>query len=706
MFKMKKKQKLILKRKIDHIVDQCPGISRETAEEYLKTSNNDVQQAIAKYNAKGGHETDDVESQVLTPKTDATAVPSVNGDTATPKGPPDVPVAVEPTAPEPAVPELVAPEPAAPEPAALEPIVEPEPEPEPAPEPEPEPVAPEPVVEKIPQFDFQHYHSLPRIPIPNRTGSHSLDGFSVEGIISAIQKGSPAADLRDLLSALKKRDANKLEEILNAEVEGFPAVFFVVETNDADLVRYWIKYGGNPNATHGPRRFPLLAFAIMRGIGSRPRATKTVETLLRLGASPHVIPQIYYDPFDRDLRGSWVADEESYVIADDTQPWCTLEVRRHLVTALSLTQRYRLYQASKLNAVSGREQTLVLRKNADEILGLHQTIIGQAMAAYSLRKSFFIHLAMPTRKPLVLLFAGPKGHGKSELANRLGYLLSSELANVDCADFKYEDELFGPKSPQQGYDLGSSLNNFLARNAGRRSIVFMDEFEKFDPTIRSTFLIPFDQGEYTDRRNTQKVDCSKTIWILTTNMFDGIIHEICEGRGETSSNPNLGPEDLTLRRLLGHRLLKESIACFGSPLACRITEIIPFLPFNREEQALLADRCIMEMEAKIAEPIVKATNPDDDKLVGNVHLQMTDNAAVCTHIADNYYLPELGARSISRGVDATITNPLVNWYLEDGDDFTEDQAHTHFRVGMNKSNEVMVWPVTRALDSTTLLDLS
>ncbi|XXG99466.1 hypothetical protein Hte_005805 [Hypoxylon texense] len=724
---MKKKQKLLLKRKIDQVVEQCPGLSRETAEEYLKITQNDVQQAIAKFKFSG-HETDEVESQVLTPKTDATNVPSVNGETAAPKAPSAEPTIAKPATPEPVVPEPVAPEPAAPEPEAPEPVV-----PEAA-APEPEPVASQPDTSfthqvKAPKldvdFNFQHYHSLPRLSPPDRLpapGPHNIDGFPVEGVIGAIQNGYSATNLRDLLCYFQKKDGNALKESLNADVEGFPATFYVVETKDADLVRYWIKYGGNPNAIHGLRRFPLLAFAILRGVDSRPKATKTIETLLRLGASPHVIPEMYYDPFDRDLHGSWVADEDSYVIADDTQPWCTLEIRRHLVTALSLTQRYRLWQASRLSQVSGREQTLVIRKNAEEILGLHQTIIGQSMAAYSLRKSFFMyvptdhrwfarlmrsrHLAMPSRKPLVLLFAGPKGHGKSELANRLGYLLSSELANVDCADFKYEDELFGPKPPQQGHDLGSSLNNFLARNAGRRSIVFMDEFEKFDDTIRSGLLIPFDQGEYTDRRNTQKIDCSKTIWILATNQFDSIIRDLCEGREEISSNPNLGPQDLTLRRQLCHRILKESMTSFGAPLACRITEIIPFLEFNREEQALLADRCILEMEEKIAEPVVKSTNPDEDKLVGNVHLQITENATICSHIADNYYVPELGARSISRGVDATITNPLVNWYLEDGDDFTEDQAHVQFRVGANKSNEVMVWPVSRALDSTVLLDLS
>ncbi|KAI0161903.1 P-loop containing nucleoside triphosphate hydrolase protein [Hypoxylon sp. FL1284] len=711
MFKMKKKQRFLLKRKIDQIVDQCPGISRETAEEYLKASQNDVQKAIAKYKISD-HETDEVESQALTPKTDTANVPSVNGEGAATKGPSEERVTAEPAAPGPVVPEPTAPEPTASElissePTALEPTAE---EPEVIVT-EPEPIAPEPVDESPkPAVDnLQQYASLPRFSPPEKSltqASHSADGVSIEGIIGAVQNGYSANDLYDLLSYLKKRDGAKLREGLNSEIGGFPAIFFIVETNDADLIRLWINFGGNPNATHGPRNFPLLIFAILRGIDSRLRATRTIETLLRLGASPHVVPAMYYEPFDSDLYGSWVADEDSYVIADDTQPWCTLDVRRHLVTALSLTQRYRLWQASKLSPVSGREQTLVLRKGADEILGLQQTIIGQSMAAYSLRKSFFIHLAVPSRKPLVLLFAGPKGHGKSELANRLGYLLSSELANVDCADFNYEDELFGPKQPHQGYDIGSSLNNFLARNSGRRSIVFMNEFERFDETIRSALLLPFDQGEYIDRRNARKIDCSKTIWILATNKFDGIIHDMCVGRRETSPSPNLGPEDLTLRRQLCHRLLKESMTSFGASLACRISEVIPFLAFSKEEQALLADRCIMEMEERIAAPVVKATNPDEDQLVGNVHLQISDNAAVCSHIADNYYIPELGARSISRGVDATITNPLVNWYLEDGDDFAEDQAHSHFRVGANKSNEVLVWPVTRTLDSTTLLELS
>lgn len=108
----------------------------------------------------------------------------------------------------------------------------------------------------------------------------------------------------------------------------------------------------------------------------------------------------------------------------------------------------------------------------------------------------FSHLAMSREKPLVLLFAGPSGHGKTELARKFGELMSLDLLTVDCTMFTREDELFGPKPPYQGYQAGSPLNNFLARMSGRKSIVFMDEFEKTSKEVRNALLLPFENGTF------------------------------------------------------------------------------------------------------------------------------------------------------------------------------------------------------------------
>jgi ATP-dependent Clp protease ATP-binding subunit ClpA len=93
------------------------------------------------------------------------------------------------------------------------------------------------------------------------------------------------------------------------------------------------------------------------------------------------------------------------------------------------------------------------------------------------------------------MIVGPSGHGKTELARRLGALLSLQLHVSDCTIASRENELFGPKKPYVGADEGFPLNNFLAANNGKKCIVFLDEFEKTTADIWNALLIPFDRGK-------------------------------------------------------------------------------------------------------------------------------------------------------------------------------------------------------------------
>jgi ATP-dependent Clp protease ATP-binding subunit ClpA len=66
---------------------------------------------------------------------------------------------------------------------------------------------------------------------------------------------------------------------------------------------------------------------------------------------------------------------------------------------------------------------------------------------------------------------------------------------VDCTEMQHESDLFEPKWPYVGHQKGSPVNEFLARNAGKRCIVFLDEFEKTSTEVQNSLLIPFDEGE-------------------------------------------------------------------------------------------------------------------------------------------------------------------------------------------------------------------
>lgn len=39
------------------------------------------------------------------------------------------------------------------------------------------------------------------------------------------------------------------------------------------------------------------------------------------------------------------------------------------------------------------------------------------------------------------------------------------------------------------------MNNFLARKAGQRCVVFLDEFEKTTADVHKSLLLPFDNGK-------------------------------------------------------------------------------------------------------------------------------------------------------------------------------------------------------------------
>ena len=88
----------------------------------------------------------------------------------------------------------------------------------------------------------------------------------------------------------------------------------------------------------------------------------------------------------------------------------------------------------------------------------------------------------------------------------MGELLSLELECIDCTELKYETDLFGPKRPYMGYELGSPLNNFLTRLNGRRCIVFLDEFEKTSRDVQNSLLIPFDEGRRFKYQSTFQSD--------------------------------------------------------------------------------------------------------------------------------------------------------------------------------------------------------
>jgi hypothetical protein len=318
--------------------------------------------------------------------------------------------------------------------------------------------------------------------------------LNVEDLVGALQHGATLDMIRNYL---ERFDSDTVRRNINNDIEGFPAMFYVVESNNEPILRLWVANGGDPKAAIKRSNIPLLAFAIINSERIQEDTTLITTTLLGLGAVPDVIPAEFYTPYLRDLPENGPESKEEVYGTEQSRhsiKWCTGAARTKLAKSVTLSQRYYLEKASKTKKPSQRHVQLAQRRNAEALLGLPNFLIGQSLASNLLLQRLLSHLMVPSKRPLVLVFAGPSGHGKTELARKLGHLLSLELEVVDCTIFNREMELFGPREPYVGSEKGSPLNNFLANNSGKRCIVFLDEFEKTTSDIHKSLLLPFDNG--------------------------------------------------------------------------------------------------------------------------------------------------------------------------------------------------------------------
>lgn len=141
---------------------------------------------------------------------------------------------------------------------------------------------------------------------------------------------------------------------------------------------------------------------------------------------------------------------------------------------------------------------------------LDANILGQDNCKKQIISGMYRLITKTNNKPVVLLFYGPSGVGKTESAKNISKTMGGELLRIQFSMMQTTEAynyIFGAE-----HSKGSFARDMIARES---NVILIDEFDKVDPAFYNAFYELFDEGVYAD--TNYDVNLGQAIFLLTCN---------------------------------------------------------------------------------------------------------------------------------------------------------------------------------------------
>ena len=237
-------------------------------------------------------------------------------------------------------------------------------------------------------------------------------------------------------------------------------------------------------------------------------------------------------------------------------------------------------------------------------------------------------------KPLAsLLFVGPTGVGKTEVAKMLAQELGVKLVRFDMSEYVEKHtvaKLIGAPAGYVGYDDGGLLTDAVRKSPD--CVLLLDEIEKAHSDIFNILLQVMDYGVLTDSKG-RKAHFKNVILIMTSNAGAQYASQASVGFASTAT--------------AGSTMLKQVKHKFKPEFINRLNEIVVFNDMDEQMAKLILGKKLRELNAKLAAKSVSIT--------------LTDEAH--QHLLKSGYSKEYGAREMDRVIQQQLKTMLMREIL-------------------------------------------